>query len=265
MDTNGKAARYLADNILSLRKTKSLSQDQLARLAEIYSQQCRADESSPVVRVTTDLGDVTGVDDGVVIVATAGEAANPVVADSIEVFSNLGRGVDWSAALRDASIGDEPDSSWHPMVRVGGRTVLAERASPRRQVLVNFWSPTFVRDADFVVLFASILDSFSGGEPRWTSEAVFVPPAPWQLVTVAIEGYEPSPGVYRDETGRLHALNAIDVRLPTVESSDWQSRLAAIPLTAAGGHDVSPWMIVAALVLSLVGLLAFRLTPPAQR
>lgn len=35
MDTGVKVPRYLADNILTLRKKKSLSQDRLARLAEI--------------------------------------------------------------------------------------------------------------------------------------------------------------------------------------------------------------------------------------
>jgi len=236
-------------------EVRGTSPGELARLIELYSQQRTGNDASPVVRVSTAGSEMVGGKERAVFVQTTGEPAGNVSTDSIEILSDLGRGVDWAAALRGASIGAEPDASWQPIVRVAGKTVVAQRSAPARQVLVNFWSPTFPREADFVVLFASIFDSFAGGELRWAAEPMFIPPPSWKPVTPAVEGYEPSPGMYRDETGKLHALNAVDITLPTIEPTDWQPRLAAIPRTPVGGRDLALWWITAAILLTMLALL----------
>ncbi len=201
----------------------------------------------------------------------------------IEIISPLGGGIDWRRILEGALCGPEPDASWEPRVRVGGRTVLAERAlaldgsPPARQVLFNFWSEALTSQPEFVVLLGSVADSFGSTSPMLTpaltpaftpafvGESLIVPPAPWQRLTPAIEGYTPSPGIYRDEAGKLRALNSLFHRpgsggtAATPEpppASPPRVLMESLPITPTAGHPAAAWLTPLALASLVAGLLA---------
>ena len=210
----------------------------LARFVEVYAQQRSTDPDAPVVEISSPAPPagrgvwVRPPGDGSVLTGD-GEA---------RVTGGIGQELDWREILQDARIGPEPDASWRPIVAVGGRTLLAERTAPERQVLVNFASPALARRADFVVLFGQIFDSFADGAgraPGWSSAAMIEPPPGWVLTTPPVPGLSASPGVYRDSAGRLHALNVGDVRLPTAGDGDWIVPLSSLPAAHVAGRSMA--------------------------
>jgi hypothetical protein len=230
----------------------------VARFAEAYRAARPARENQFKVQLAREDESI----DGPAVLFSRVNQPLQVDANSIEVLSDLARGIDWPAALSKSAAGPEPDASWRALVRAGGRTIIAERGAPPRRMLVNFWSESFVETADFVVLLGALVDSFATSAGEWTADPIFAPPPTWKLVTSPIERFEPSPGVYRDDAGALHALNCVYAAQPVAANVDALSQLQKIPVVQTAGADLSRYLSTAALLLMLLALAA-RLT--AQR
>ncbi|MCS7033436.1 MAG: hypothetical protein NZ561_05505, partial [Phycisphaerae bacterium] len=175
---------------------------------------------------------------------------------SVEVSSALGREVDWPALLKGARIGAEPDDSWTALVRAAGKTLLAERASPAKQILVNFRSPAAGRDPAFVVLFTNIFDSFAKSEGQWRAEKIFTPPAGWRRLTDRLSNLQPSPGVYVDSAGTKRALNALGIRASATGEVQWEGMVRFLPRDKSGARDLTPAAAAIAVGLLLVSGMA---------
>lgn len=224
----------------------------LSRMATVYAKHRESDRRN-IVAVTTDAA-VKGA--AVVIGATGALEMLSEVSGPIEITQEIGRAIDWPAALRGARVGIEPDALWQPLVRVGGCTILAQRDVGGRQVLINFWSDDFAQTPGFVVLMTDVFDSFSRDSQEWSSRPMRTPPSDWQLMTPAIEGFEDSPGVYRDSFQRLHALNAAVVTTRAIRDS--ATRIESIPTQLADGRRSAAAFALTSMLLLAVGIFMMR-------
>jgi hypothetical protein len=82
------------------------------------------------------------------------------------------------------------------------------------------------------------------------------PARDWKLINDAIFGYAQSPGVYRDASGRLHALNARSASA-TANHSPSNAELNRIPVQLAAGRNTA--QLAALLALLLCGSATFAL------
>lgn len=224
----------------------------VSRMAVVYAKHREADRSN-IVAVTSDAA-VNGA--AVVIGATGASETLGEISGPIEITQEIGRAIDWPAALRGSRIGSEPDSSWQPLVRVGERTILAQRDVVARQVLVNFWSDDFAATPAFVVLMTDIFESFARGSSDWSSEPMRRPARDWKLITPAIESYEDSPGVYRDSFERLHALNASVVTTRPIQQTI--NQIESIPTQLAHGRKSAAAFAMISMLLLAVGVFLTR-------
>jgi hypothetical protein len=229
---------------------------ELARMIDVYAGKRYARDDTLVVRVVRSNDLIQNTQSAVIVRTNGGPELAFGVPSQAVVDGEIGRDIDFPAVLQSARIGPEPSAEWKPLVRVGDRTIVAERNSPARQILVNLWSAEFSRRPDFVVLFAQIFDSFAGGPAEWVYDRAFEPPKSWTLLTPPLPNLSPSPGVYRDAGGRLHALNVVDVTIPRVVETDWRRRLEALPGVNVAGRAISPELALAALVLLLAAMVA---------
>lgn len=226
----------------------------LSRMAAVYARHREADRGN-IVAVTTDAGEKNAA---VVIGAVAAAEAVGDIGGPIEITHEIGRRIDWSAALRGARIGGEPDQSWQPLVRVGGRTILALRNVGARQVLINFWSDEFAQTPSFVMLMTDVFDSFATSSDAWSSEPMRKPPVDWSLITTALAGFEDSPGVYRDSLGQLHAMNAVAVLRDLREMQNLESQIDQIPTELANGRSSAAAVALVSIVSLAAGVLVMR-------
>lgn len=229
---------------------------EVGRFIEAYADHRPRGDSSPLLTVA--VADATAVPEGPgVFLAMTGEAVSIQDHPSVEVSGKIGSSIDWPRVLRGAAIGPEPAREWTPLVRVGGRTVVARGAGGTDRVLINFWSSEFASQADFVVLLTDIFDSFAVGGGEWVAENMGASvPRGWEPVTAAVAKYEPSPGVYNDATGRPHALNAASVNAPSGWGATGDSpevSLARLAVHRAGGIELRRPLLLAATILAAAG------------
>jgi hypothetical protein len=129
--------------------------------------------------------------------------------------------LNWSElALKETRLAPPPaGDGWTPVVRAGDRPLVAVRQTGARQVWVGFESESFPRHPGFVVFWTNLLD--------WAGEGGEV---------FAYEG-------------------ALAVPLPEAINPDWQTRLASLPPSLAGGRSIGVWLLLAAQALVFLGVL----------
>jgi hypothetical protein len=235
--------------------------DELRRMLDVYAKHRPAADGSKTLAIVR-AGDPLKPEEPAILLAPAAGDEQPAPAPQIidhpilaEVdLSALGRGVAPSSAT--------PGEGWDVLARVNGKPILAVRESEGvRRAWVGFDSRPFARTPDFVLFWTKLLDwAGQGGEGY-----VFGPlgEIPQDAARLAPEPLPPNadpqhwPGVFRTSQG-LIAADAPPVHFPASQSSDWRGKLARLPISAAAGIDLRPWLALAALVLALGAALTWE-------
>ena len=177
-------------------------------------------------------------------------ASNPV-SGAVDVVDHLvAAGVAWRDVLADARIGGAVPEGFAPVIYVGANVAVAVRESPR-QVLVAIDSESLPRRADYVVFWTNVFDWLGQGGDAFVAHPIGLLGDEWRRVTDGPPQTEPGlwPGIYERTDGTLRAVSAGPHAKPTTAptTNDWQQRLARLPATSAGGHALSPYLLLAAL------------------
>ncbi|WP_428939347.1 BatA domain-containing protein [Fontivita pretiosa] len=129
------------------------------------------------------------------------------------------RDVDWPAALAGASVARLPgEAGWHPLVMAGERAVIAVRQTPARQVWIGLSSDRWPRSTDFVVFWTNALDWAGQGQELYRAEHVPAVPMPREIQT------------------------------------NWRGRLASLAAASATGIELSPGLLITAMLLVLLAV-----------
>lgn len=168
-------------------------------------------------------------------------------------------------------------AAWRPLVEIDGVPVVAESTRPPRRVWIGLNSASLAASPAFVVLWSSVMDSFTSGAPhaatgRWTSSPVTPVDPSWRMeVPSEAPPVEYAPGVYRRPDGQriaLHASPALPTdRAPAPEPDDdpWGEALRRAlreasrpPVGAPATARTTPALAAAmALALSVSAALAW--------
>jgi hypothetical protein len=215
------------------------------------------------VAIVDDAGAVPTTTRAVIVAAGAagkglGEAAEPAAAEVLP--HPVTRHVEGEFRLPSAPVREPAPEGWTPVVRVGGKTAVAVREGPARQVWVGLDSPQWAREPGYVVFWTNVFDWVGGaGAPEFRAYPVGPLGAEWKRVDGADVGAEPGlwPGLYeRAGDGARRAVNATDVRFPPATApSDWRGRLRAAVARADHGLALGPGVLataVACLALAAV-------------
>jgi hypothetical protein len=191
----------------------------LRRMVEVYTQARPPREGSPVVAVVRRTADLLGGDVGVIVESPLSQNK---ISGGVRVTDDpLTAVVDWSEAVKDASVSPWPAGDWKPLVSAGDRVLVAAREGPGRQVWVGFDSPQWPRSADFVVFWTNVFDWLGGAGQGFTADPVTIQGDEWKRQDPAPPGVQANawPGVFRGPDGRLKAMNVGGMRAGGVGGS----------------------------------------------
>src|SRR5207302_1840013 len=80
--------------------------------------------------------------------------------------------VDWPAVLKSAVVSAAPPDGFSPLVSIAGRTAVAYRQAPARQVWVGFDSPQFAQSVDYVIFWSNVFNWLGGGAEGFVAHPV---------------------------------------------------------------------------------------------
>ncbi len=119
--------------------------------------------------------------------------------------------IDWQNVERDGWAAPSPPSGFSPLVSdAAGRTLLAIRSEPARQVWIGLQSAELFNSSDWVLLFSQAMQWIGGPSARWLSEDAAAISGAWKTVSAAPpEGSAQQgwwPGLYENGQGQWLAV-----------------------------------------------------------
>jgi hypothetical protein len=246
---------------------------ELRRMVDVYSlSRPPAGDAAPVALVR-EASALPAQSAGVV----AAEAREAAAASAVEVRPHP---VTWNSrwSFREpVRLAPPPPQDWTPLVTIGGRTAIAARETPARQVWVGIESDEWSRTADYVVFWANVFDWVGGGDLRFAAHAAAALGAGWRAVEqpdvpgvrtspAAVEEYGLWPGLYeRPEDGLRRAVNAGEVRFPQTGGGDWRRRLSEVVTRHArrAARPLAPATFLAATACAAAAALLWQRQRPA--
>ncbi|HEV8377619.1 MAG TPA: hypothetical protein VGP99_02125, partial [Tepidisphaeraceae bacterium] len=232
---------------------------ELQRLIEKYSKLRPAtDQSKPVAIVSAqDAGAGSQIILAKVESAAMGEATlvDHPITRSLEKM-------DWKK-LAPAGIAEPAGDGWKPLVRVGGKTAIAIRETPARQVWIGLQTQPIANTPEFVILWSNIFDWVGEGGEEFVARRTGDLGNAWTSTQEQPAGLKPGwwPGVYRRSDGALLAVNAPDVIVSKSLASDWKPKLAELGRQhrqKTGVKNLTTPLILAAMGLMLLSALTWR-------
>jgi hypothetical protein len=232
---------------------------ELQRLIEKYSTLRPPGESSKHVALVSPQG--AGADPQIILADIGAPASGEIIIADHSITKSL-ENLDWKK-LAAAGIAQPTGDGWKPLVRVAGKTAIATREAPSRQLWMGLQTQPIAATPEFVILWSNIFDWVGEGGEEFTSQQTGDLDNSWTAPPDYPPGLKPGwwPGIYRRSDGALLAVNAPDVPIPQAASNDWKSKLAELAdehrHTTAVTHLATP-LIFAAMALMLLAALTWR-------
>jgi hypothetical protein len=188
---------------------------------------------------------------------TIASSLEPVPQSTIDITTHAITANLTVTSLSKLSAAASAPKDWLPLLRAGGRTLLAIRDTPRRQVWIGFTADNFAATADFVVLWTNILNWLSNSSDEYTSNPITSLSSDWTPVT-ALPQSAPhpglSPGIYRSPDGTLRAQN---ISPTTFSTSPTRSTVIPRSFTNTSAIDASQPILFLILVLLMLAALTW--------
>ncbi len=149
----------------------------------------------------------------------------------------------------------EPPDGWEPLVRSGGKTILAAQSDPVRKVWVGFATDQWSGESQFVIFWTHVFDWIGQAGREFSSSPLEERSVEWSPLT----GKAGQPGIYRRSDGVERAFNALAEQGPPSQPStaDWRQRLIAAARDHAGQSMAGP-VALAALFCLLAAISVWR-------
>ncbi len=243
---------------------------ELQRMIEVYSRHRPSSAESKTVLVLNSNAQLSRDNPGAIVLpateplqlGTPAIAAHPVTEH-----------VSWDAMPADVRIARNAPADWKPLVTIGGKTLVAVRSDPVRQIWVGFESQAWARTTDFVVFWANVFNWLGEGQEHYGAHGLDEYQPGWKLVTGPNISPRPAdgqwPGIYQMPDGQRIALNTPQVDSRAGSHDDWKSRLAEALSSPALGIEAAPYLLLISIGLIILAVLSWKrpnLTPfPARR
>lgn len=232
---------------------------ELQRLIEKYSRLRPPGDQSKHVGIVS-IQDA-GADPQIILPNTGAPASGDVSVADHPITASV-QNIDWKK-LAAAGIAEPAGDGWKPLVQIGGKTALAAREMPSRQVCMGLQTQSIANTADFVILWTNIFNWTGQGGEEFVAQttgdldSTWTPPPPYPT------GLKPGwwPGVYRRSDGALLAVNAPDVPTPQPALDNWKIKLAELAKEHRVTHGVRPLttaLLLAAMLLMLLAAITWR-------
>jgi hypothetical protein len=228
----------------------------IERMLQVYARHRPPAAGSPTITITGSETNLAAGSRGVVVAQSVDDAG--AKAGALEIVDHpVTRGINWGSLPLFPATGDAPPQ-FQPLVRVGGKTILAVAQAPVRKAWIGFAIDRWSAQTQFVIFWTNVLDWIGQEGTQFTSFPLEEPMLDWQPMT----GPAGFPGIYQRGDGALRAFNTFDSplsRLPA-STSDWRERLGALAARRAG-HSVGGSMAVLALFCLLLAFSTWRQRP----
>ncbi len=155
---------------------------------------------------------------------------------------------------------------WTTIISIEGKTLVAIRESPVRQVWIGFNDEKWATSPSFVVFWTNVFNWVGQGVEAFDSQPAAQLAGQWSLVRGDGNRAEPGlwPGVWRDGQGTLRAVNAGRIEAPSAPGGDWHESLrdlAARHFPNRSGTAISSVLIILALAAMLLAAATWRRGP----
>jgi hypothetical protein len=236
----------------------------LLRMVDVYSKLRPPGEGSQVVSIVTAEGEIPSAAPAVVVPLIARVPAHGIVTVTAHLITSA---VNWnSLALPVMATGDAP-VGWQPVVKIGGRTIVAVRDGSVRDVWVGFDDARWATTPDYIVFWSNVFSWVGRGQERYTSSELGSWNNGWKLnapqaaTPTHIEGTWP--GIYRTAGGAVAAFNApaLPIGLPPAEPSDWRLGLGATGRSGGGAYPLSTIGFLVAMAFLATAALTWKRSP----
>jgi hypothetical protein len=230
----------------------------IARMLEVYGRHRPASAGAPAISIVAATAELSDQQRGVIVPpAFADNADRP---SSLDIADHaITRGINWGSLPLVPATTDAPPA-FQPLVRVGGKTLLAATETPVRRVWIGFATDQWSTRTQFVIFWTNILDWIGQGGTQFASYPLESSMADWQPMS----GPAGFPGIYKRADGVLRAFDAAgDASAGTEPSTPgWRSRLADFVARFAG-HGIAGYFSLAAMGSLFLALLTWRVVLPA--
>jgi hypothetical protein len=232
---------------------------ELQRLIEKYSKLRPPSDQSKRLAIVSALD--AGADPQIILANIAAPAIGDVTMANHPITISL-QNVDWKK-LASAGLTEPIGDDWKPLVQIAGKTAIAIRDTPSRQLWMGLQTQSIANTPEFVILWSNILDWVGQGGEEFTAQETGNLDNSWTAPPDYPPGLKPGwwPGIYRRSDGTLLAVNAPDVPIPPAASTDWKSKLTELANEHRQAHSVNHLatpLILASLALMVLAALTWR-------
>lgn len=245
---------------------------ELARMVETFSRARPPANGAPTVKIVSTLLDLPTDEPAVVVSSKAGALVSGTPQATPDAIT---ANVDWSAFPRQVRLTGDPPAGWTPVLSIGNRVIVAQRASPARQAWVGFAPGTWAQSTDFVVFWANVFTWAGGGADRFAVHPLSAFEPGWKLTQEPARSVAQArrltqvpgqwPGLYESADGTLRAFNAAmpPAHAPVKTPADWPARLKSLEGNRGGGWELAPALLALAVCFVAVAAGTFHsgLTP----
>lgn len=238
---------------------------ELQRMIASYTR-LRPPGQASVHVVVMSAADAMPLNEPAIAIAVGATATGELVAASQLVVADhpITRAVEMWPAQGTAA--EPPGEGWTPLVRRDGRTIVAVRETPARQVWANLPTAAWAAHPSFVIFWTNAFDYVGAGGEAFGSRPVGRLDGAWTPLDAVSRPLGVAagmwPGLYRRDDGAQAAVNAPPaVASPSLPVADWRAALRG--MTVEKGDDrrgLAPAAVIAAMVLLIVAAVAWKPT-----
>lgn len=232
---------------------------ELGRLIDNYSRLRPAVDQSRRLAIVA--AQDAGADPQIILASAVAPATGELAVADHPITRSLAN-VDWKK-LAANGLAEPAGDGWKSLVQIGGKTAIAIRENPSRQVWVGIQTQPIANTPQFVILWTNIFDWTGQGGEEFFSQSTGDLDSTWIAPTDYPAGLKAGwwPGIYHRSDGALLAVTAPDAPIPQVASDDWKTKLAELAREHRANHEViilATPLVLAAMVLMLMAAITWR-------
>jgi hypothetical protein len=231
---------------------------ELARLIEKYSKLRPGGDDSKRVAIVQESG---GTGPEIVLAKPGSPTSGKAEVIDHPITKSLEK-ADWPA-LAANGVAEPVGDGWNAVLRIGGKTAVAVRDLPARQVWMGLNTQSIANTPEFVILWSNIFDWVGEGGEEFVARSTGDLESGWTATEPQPQGLKPGwwPGIYRRSDGALLAVNAPNVVAPQAAPADWKAKLDELAKQhrqSSGVMNLTTPLILAAMALMLFAAITWR-------